>query len=75
MRGFGVENFRISEILSVQVKAEIEAVLREGHNNKEGELCVQAIFSLLDVLKKFIADLKEKAAREEGMMLNSTWTV
>lgn len=29
-------------------------------------MCVQAIFSLLDVLKKFVADLKDQAARDEG---------
>ena len=51
------------------MKQEIEAVLRDGHSNKEGELCVQAIFSLLDVLKKFVADLKDQAARDEGMTL------
>ena len=52
----------------LQVKQEIEAVLRGGHSNKEGELCVQAIFSLLDVLKKFVADLKDHAARDEGKL-------
>ena len=52
------------------MKQEIEAVLRDGHSNKEGELCVQAIFSLLDVLKKFVADLKEQAARDEGLNLS-----
>lgn len=45
---------------------EIEAVLREGHTNKEGEMCVQAIFTLFDVLKKFVVDLKDQAARDEG---------
>lgn len=35
------------------VKKEIEAVLQRGQANKEGELCVQAIFVLLDVLKKW----------------------
>jgi len=52
----------------VQVKQEMEAVLREGHINKEGELCVQAIFSLLDVLKKFVADLKQKAEGAAGLV-------
>ena len=46
-------------------------MLREGHTNKEGEMCVQAIFSLLDVLKKFVADLKDQAARDEGALLSS----
>ena len=48
------------------VKQEIETVLREGHSSKEGELCVQAIFTLLDMLKGFVADLKDQAAREEA---------
>ena len=60
-----VESLPNDSIL-VQVKTEIEAVLRDGHKNKEGEMCVQAIFSLLDVLKKFVADLKDQAARDEG---------
>jgi hypothetical protein len=57
----------------VQVKHELEAVLKEGHINKEGELCVQAIFSLLDVLKKFVADLKQKAEEAAGTLLLGVW--
>ena len=34
------------------------AVLRGAAANKEGELCVQAIFLLLDVLKKWAQDAK-----------------
>lgn len=49
-----------------QVKCEIEAVLRGGHMHKEGELCVQAIFSLLDVLKKWAMDHLDQANREES---------
>ena len=38
------------------------AVLRGAAANKEGELCVQAIFLLLDVLKKWAEDAKGTAA-------------
>ena len=34
------------------------AVLRGAGANKEGELCVQAIFLLLDILKKWAEDNK-----------------
>ncbi|KAL3137629.1 hypothetical protein ABBQ38_004906 [Trebouxia sp. C0009 RCD-2024] len=44
------------------VKEEIVAVLRGAAANKEGELCVQAIFLLLDVLKKWAEDAKGTAA-------------
>ena len=37
---------------------EIVAVLRGAGANKEGELCVQAIFLLLDILKKWAEDNK-----------------
>ncbi len=30
------------------VKQEILAVLQDGHRTREGELCVQAVFTLLD---------------------------
>lgn len=35
---------------------QMEAVLREGHASREGELCVQEVFSLLDVLHKWVAE-------------------
>ncbi len=38
------------------VRAEMEAVLRTGHASREGELCVQEVFSLLDALKKAVAE-------------------
>ena len=44
------------------MKEEIVAVLRGAAANKEGELCVQAIFLLLDVLKKWAEDAKGSAA-------------
>lgn len=44
------------------MKEEIVAVLRGAGANKEGELCVQAIFLLLDVLKKWAEDAKGTAA-------------
>lgn len=37
-------------------------MLRGAAANKEGELCVQAIFLLLDVLKKWAEDAKGTAA-------------
>lgn len=49
------------------VRQEIEMVLREGHSSKEGELCVQSVFTLLDMLNGFVTDLKEQAAREEAL--------
>lgn len=52
------------------IKQEIQLVLKEGHSSKEGELCVQAIFTLLDMLKAFVTDLKEQAAREEASGTN-----
>ena len=42
------------------VKQEIEAVLQRGQANKEGELCVQAIFVLLDVLKQWAEGAQSK---------------
>ena len=55
-----------SDAARTEVKQEIHAVLTGGRATKEGELCVQAIFSLLDVLKKFVSDLKEQAAQAEA---------
>ena len=55
-----------SDVARTEVKQEIHAVLTGGRATKEGELCVQAIFSLLDVLKKFVSDLKEQAAQAEA---------
>ena len=40
------------------MKDEIVGVLRGAGANKEGELCVQAIFLLLDVLKKSAEETK-----------------
>lgn len=52
------------------MKEEIVAVLRGAAANKEGELCVQAIFLLLDVLKKWAEDAKGTAAfSASGMIL------
>lgn len=44
------------------VKDEIVAVLKGAGAHKEGELCVQAIFLLLDVLKKWAEEAKGTAA-------------
>ncbi|BDA43155.1 Serine/threonine-protein kinase ATR at C-terminar half [Coccomyxa sp. Obi] len=43
------------------VRAEMEAVLRTGHASREGELCVQEVFSLLDALKKAVAEARTTA--------------
>ena len=42
--------------------AQMEAVLREGHASREGELCVQEVFSLLDVLHKWVAEGRSAAS-------------
>ena len=36
------------------IKAELEAVLQYGHAAKDGALSVQAVFTLIDVLKQWI---------------------
>jgi hypothetical protein len=48
------------------VRAEIEAVLRWGHASREGELCVQEVFALLDVLKKCVAEASFPPATSSG---------
>ncbi|KAK9914842.1 hypothetical protein WJX75_001188 [Coccomyxa subellipsoidea] len=50
-----------SDAARESVRAEIEAVLRAGHASREGELCVQEIFSLLDALKKAVAEARAAA--------------
>ena len=51
-----------SDMPCTGVKKEIEAVLQRGQANKEGELCVQAIFVLLDVLKQWAEAAQSKAS-------------
>lgn len=34
----------------------MEAVLRGGQSSREGELCVQAVFTLLDTLRTWLAE-------------------
>lgn len=41
---------------------ELEAVLEAGHASREGALCVQAVFRLLDVLTKWVAEARKDAA-------------
>lgn len=41
-----------------RVREEVCHVLREGRTSKEGELCVTAVFSLLDTLKKWVEERK-----------------
>lgn len=41
---------------------EMEAVLEAGHASREGALCVQAVFRLLDVLAKWVAEARKEAA-------------
>jgi hypothetical protein len=43
------------------VCAEVEAVLRGGASSREGELCVQAVFTLLDVLKAWLEEQRNAA--------------
>lgn len=50
-----------SDAARESVRAEIEAVLRAGHASREGELCVQEIFSMLDALKKAVAEARAAA--------------
>ena len=38
--------------------AQVEAVLRAGPASREGELCVQEVFSLLDVLHQWVAEAR-----------------
>lgn len=35
---------------------QMEAVLRGGQSSREGELCVQAVFTLLDTLRTWLAE-------------------
>lgn len=51
-----------SDAARESVRAEIEAVLRSGHASREGELCVQEVFSLLDALNKAVAEARAAAA-------------
>ena len=57
-----------------EIKQEIEAVLRGGNTNKEGELCVQAIFSLLDMLKKWVGEVKAQTEESSGKDKNDIST-
>ncbi|KAK9842495.1 hypothetical protein WJX81_002719 [Elliptochloris bilobata] len=47
---------------AARVAREIEAVLEAGHASREGALCVQAVFRLLDVLAKWVAEARKDAA-------------
>ena len=51
-----------AEAAASDIMAEVEAVLEGGHASREGELCVQAVFSLLDVLKAWLEQRKRGAA-------------
>ena len=51
-----------TEAAASDIMAEVEAVLEGGHASREGELCVQAVFSLLDVLKAWLEQRKRGAA-------------
>ena len=64
----------------VQAKAvacELEAVLEAGHASREGALCVQAVFRLLDVLTKWVAEARKEAAgappSEPGLLGRRLW--
>jgi hypothetical protein len=44
----------------------MEAVLRGGRSSREGELCVQAVFSLLDTLKLWLEDARPSLLSHGG---------
>lgn len=44
------------------IMAEVTAVLSSGHATREGELCVQAVFTLLDVLRAWLEQRKLASA-------------
>ena len=46
--------------------AQMEAVLRGGRSSREGELCVQAVFSLLDTLKLWLEDARPSLLANTG---------
>jgi len=46
--------------------AELAAVLEGGSASREGALCVQAVFRLLDVLAKWVSGARDAAAAAAG---------
>jgi len=44
----------------------MEAVLRGGRSSREGELCVQAVFSLLDTLRLWLEDTRPALLANPG---------
>jgi hypothetical protein len=48
-----------------QLQQEIMSVLREGHKTREGELCVQAIFELLDMMRRTSEETSSKSSGED----------
>lgn len=54
---------RPPHLLSLQ---ELEAVLRGGASSREGGLCLQAVFSLLDVLHKWGEEAKLASTQQSG---------
>ena len=44
------------------VLAEIDAVLTQGAASAEGQLCVQAVFALVDVLKQWLEQRRSSTA-------------
>ncbi|GAB4817356.1 hypothetical protein N2152v2_004402 [Parachlorella kessleri] len=55
-----------SDAACQSVQQELEAVLRGGALSREGGLCMQAVFSLLDVLHKWGEDVKTAESRGGG---------
>jgi hypothetical protein len=45
---------------------QVEAVLRGGQSSREGELCVQALFTLLDMLRTWLAGQRGFAGSSGG---------
>ena len=48
------------------MSSQMEAVLRGGRSSREGELCVQAVFSLLDTLRLWLEDTRPALLANPG---------
>lgn len=60
--------FSFAGLFAAGVRQEIEAVLRQGHTNKQGELCIQAVFTLLDLLKQWVESNKAPSGSLTGKL-------
>ena len=55
-----------SDLARHGVRQEVQAVLAGASSSREGTLCCQACFALLDTLQKWHGDAKAAAQREQG---------